>query len=141
MAVNALSLWLENRWLKDSLQVRDYILDRAYEESISAPEPKDRLAATKLLAQVTGQLVSRSEVIHRDGRDVDRQDSLAQAMLACISDALGQQSQQISELPSDVCAPQLASGATLCARCKAEIEQPAQVVEVLEVAPHPTATP
>lgn len=112
--ISEISVWLAKKWTKDGLQVRDWALCKLADEADYAEKGSERISATKLILQMHGQLVQRSEVIHRSGSDVDRQDELARQLLDCIQSTL--QSTQ------DYQPAQLTSGSQLCSRCQAEID-------------------
>ncbi len=78
---------LGTQWLNDGLAVRDWGLSVLHDEATEGNKGADRIAATKLILQLHGQLVDRKEVVHRDGRDVDSLAALAQEFFQTIASA------------------------------------------------------
>lgn len=63
-AISLISEWLDSKWLMDSTEAIDYALSQAYEIASTASDNKTRLSAIKMIAQINGAFVSRSEVRH-----------------------------------------------------------------------------
>lgn len=81
-ALLILRQWLDQAWLLDAAQVKDYAAARLYEESATAGKATDRIKATELLLRMNGGLVDHKVITHIDGDQLDTQEALLKSILA-----------------------------------------------------------
>lgn len=83
-AVLILRQYLDQAWLLDTIQVKDYAAARLYEESATAGKATDRIKATELLLRMNGALVDHKVITRIDASEADTQEALLKSILADI---------------------------------------------------------
>lgn len=84
-SISLIREWLDQRWLLESADARDWALSKLHEEAMYANKASDRIKATELILRAHGGLLDRKEVIHRDGGSIET----AKAALDSIVEIMG----------------------------------------------------
>lgn len=98
-AIDLLQSWLDQKWLLDAIEVRDYVSSLMYEQSICGDNSAARIKAGEVLLRMHGLLVDKREVIHRDINEISEQTELFKSILSDISLLASVEPEQPQALP------------------------------------------
>lgn len=80
-----IATWMDQKWLLDSAEVKEYVSSVLYEQTIAGDTSSAKIKAAETLLRMHGLLIDKREVVHRDSSELDEQAAIFKSILADVS--------------------------------------------------------